>query len=59
MGLHIMEEKKMADLTVPILPLLLFVRKKAYGSGVGVEEGNRVRVSAGVQHVEGKSKENM
>ena len=50
----------MADLTVPILPLLLFVCKKAYESGIEMKKGNQViRVSAGVKQVEGKSMENM
>jgi len=55
-ALHVMEEKKMAELIVPILPLLLCVRKKGYESGIEMKMGNRVRDSAGVRQEEGKNK---
>ncbi len=56
MALHVMEERKMAESIVQILPLLPCVRKKGYESGIEMKKGNRVRGSAGVRQEEGKSK---
>lgn len=56
MTLHDINEKKLVEIIVLILPFLFFVYKKGYKSKIEIKKGNQIRNSIMLQKDERKNK---